>query len=102
MPRPSLLPIVRKYFEEDPVRAAHSLETLDQDEAVSVLKSLPPVLSAEAFPYLQAGHAAGLLKQTSPEFFKVIMEKLEPQQGAAVFMNLPAETRQVFLDHLSE
>ncbi|MBI3306872.1 MAG: magnesium transporter [Candidatus Omnitrophica bacterium] len=100
--RQTLLPIVRKFFEEDPVRAAHSLETLDHEDAVSVLKALPPILSAEAFPYLQAGHAAGLLKGISPEFFKIIMEKLEPQQGAAIFMNLPSEARHNFLSHLSE
>ena len=75
----SLLPLVRKYFENDPFAAAHSLEAMSEEEAVAVLKSLPPHLSAQALPYLQVGYAAGLLKDLPADICNSIVEKLEPQ-----------------------
>ena len=60
--RDALIPIVRKYFEEDPLRAAHSLETLSEEEAISVLKTLAPTLISQAFPYLSLNYASSLLK----------------------------------------
>jgi magnesium transporter len=98
--RTPLLPLVKKYFETDPVAAAHSLETMSEEEAVLVLKALPPSLSAQAFPCLQVNYAAALLKEIPPSLFGQIIDKLDPQQGAAIFMHLPADSRQLFLDHL--
>ena len=40
----ALLPVVRQYFEEDPLSAARSLEKMTEDEAVSVLSNLPITL----------------------------------------------------------
>ena len=96
-----LLPLVQKFFENDPVGAAHSLETMEEEEALSVLRALPPSLSAQAFKYLHVRHAAALLREVSPDLFKQIVEKLDPQQGAAILVNLPPDTRKRFLDHLS-
>ena len=98
----SLLPIVKKYFESDPLAAAHSLEAMSEEEAVAILKTLPPSLSAQAFPYLQVGYAAALLKEVPPDICNAIVEKLDPQQGAVIFINLPNETRQKFLELLPE
>ncbi len=97
-----LLPIVRKYFEDDPRKAAHSLETLSEEEAVRVLKTLPSVLSSQAFPYLQDHYAAALLKEIPQDLFNQIVEKLDPQQGARIFINLPNDIRKRFLEHLPE
>ncbi len=55
-----LLPMIRRYFESDPAGAAHSLETMDKNEAVSVLNALPPSLVAQAFRYLQPRYSANL------------------------------------------
>ena len=98
----SLLPLVKKYFEDDPLQAAHHLETMSEEEAVTVLKSLPPHLSSQAFPYLQVGYAAALLKEIPAELCRQISERLDPQQAASLFMNLPNETRQKLLDNLPE
>ena len=87
--RAALLPLVRKYFETDPIAAARSLETLETDEAVTVLRSLPHSLSAQALPHLDVTHAAGLLKEVRPELFKDLVEKLDPRQAAAIFISLP-------------
>lgn len=102
MPSPPLLPLVKKYFENDPAQAAHSLESMSDEEAVAVLKALPPVLSAQAFPHLQSRYAAALLKEISPELFSQIVERLDPQQGAVIFLHLPDETRPAFLEKLPE
>ena len=36
-----LLPLMRKYVEHDPVAAAHDLETMEESEALTILRSLP-------------------------------------------------------------
>lgn len=102
MTRPALLPLVRKFFEHDPVAAAHSLETMEKSEAVSVLKAMPPALSAQAFSHLQVGHAAALLKDLPRELFQEILLKLDPQQASVVFLNLPPDIRATFVECLPE
>lgn len=98
--RGSLLPIVQKFFELDPMAAAHSLETMEEENAVQVLSSLPPTLAAQAFPHLDAGRAAQLIRELPPQVFAAIAEKLDPRQGAAIFFTLPEELRQGLLEHL--
>lgn len=102
MESPPLLPLVRKYFENDPLTAAHSLEALPQEDAVAVLRELPGELTARAFPYLTARHAAALLAGLPSAEFGAIVQKLEPEQGAAIFIHLRADTREQFLAHLPE
>lgn len=101
-PQSLLLPIVRKYFEEDPEKAAHSLESMGVEEAIGVLKSLPATLSSRAVPYLQVGYAAALLNEIPEEISKSIVEKLDPHQAASLYVNFPKETRQKFLENLPE
>jgi len=82
--------------------AAHSLETMDETEALNVLRILPPPLSAQVFPYLQVAHAASFLKDLSPELFRAIVERLDPRQAATIFMGIPTQTRERFLDCLPD
>ncbi len=96
----SLLPLVHRYFETDPVAAAHSLESMSEEEAVLVLKSLPLTLIAQTFPHLQINYAATLLKDMPPPTLKGIIEKMDPQLGASLFMHLPQDIRQTFLEQL--
>lgn len=100
--RSPLAPIVKKFFESDPVTAAHSLEVLDNREAIAVLKTLPSSLASQVFPRLTVEHAIGLLKDVEPEKFKEIVEKIDPQLGASIFVHLAPEIRENFLVHLSE
>ncbi|HEX9879236.1 MAG TPA: magnesium transporter [Candidatus Binatia bacterium] len=97
-----LLPLVHRFFETDPVAAAHSLETMEEEECALVLKVLPAPLLAEAFRYLQPQQAAVLLKDAPPELLESVVANLEPQQGAYILLSLPQETRTVFLDYLPE
>ncbi len=39
-----VLKLANKFFEYDPEVAAHILETMDEEEAVEILKALPPSL----------------------------------------------------------
>lgn len=100
--RTPLLPLVHKFFEVDTVAAAHSLETMDESEALSVLMALPPSLSAQAFRYLPVRQASVFLKEVPPDLFKQIVERLDAQQGAAILLNLPDHIRKEFVEYLSE
>lgn len=100
--RTPLLPLVQKFFESDPVAAAHTLETMEDAEALSVLKALPASLSAQAFRHLQVSHVATLLKEVPPDLFREIVPRLDPQQGAAILASLPEDIRKSFVDNLSE
>jgi magnesium transporter len=98
--RSALIPLVQKFFENDPVAAARSLETMKESDSIKVLRALPPALTAEVFRFFSANHAAELIKDISPEVFREIIEKLEPRQGAALFMSLTAEDKERFVNEL--
>jgi magnesium transporter len=95
-----VLKLVNKFFEYDPEVAAHILETMDEEEAVEILKALPTSLSAQIFRYLEVHYAAKLLKEAPPDTFKEIVSRLEPQNGAAIFRNIPDDIRKKLLEHL--
>ena len=101
-PRKSLLPLVKKFFEHDPTAAARSLETMEEAEAVEVLRALPAALVARAFRFLGVSHAVALLKDAPSEILDEIVAKLDPQQGVAVFLELSEEKRQSLLEHMPE
>lgn len=56
-----MISLIKKFFELNPADAAHALEALSADEAVSVLKSVAPELSSKAFNSLDSRFAADLL-----------------------------------------
>jgi magnesium transporter len=97
-----LLPIVQKYFENDPLAAAHSLETMDEENAIHVLKTIAPNLATDAVRYLNDAFAARLLTQLPATLLKRIINNLESQQAANIFLQFPPEMRQIFLDQLEE
>lgn len=94
-------PIVQSYFEQSPVQAARTLETMDEDEVVEVFKVLPPELAAKAIRELQSHYAATLLSGASADLVKELVKELEAEHAAAIFLHLPAETREGFLKHLT-
>ncbi|MGB7290759.1 MAG: magnesium transporter [Thermodesulfobacteriota bacterium] len=96
-----LLPYVQKFFEYDPLTATRALETMDEDEAIEILKNLPPSVSIKIFSNLQVNYAAALLKEIPTNTFKEIVENLSPEQGAAIIVNIPADIRKRLLECLS-
>lgn len=97
-----LLALVEKYFKREPEAAAHSLETMSEAEAVDVLKAVSAETAAEAVSRLPDAFAASLIEELPLELVKKISEYLQPQQSASIFLHLPAEKRQQFLDLLTE
>jgi magnesium transporter len=96
-----LLPYVEKFFEYDPLTATRALETMDEDEAIEILKNLPPSVSVKIFHNLQVNYAAALLKEIPTNTFKEIVENLSPEQGAAIIVNIPEDIRKRLLECLS-
>lgn len=94
--------MVRQFFEQDPILAAHSLETMEEELAVSVLAALPSTRVAEIFTLLQPELAAKLLQHLSEEQLSTIVPKLNAEQGAALFLRLSEEERRHLLDRLPE
>ena len=96
-----LLPYVQKFFEYDPLTATRALETMDEDEAIEILKNLPPAVSIKIFSNLQVNYAAALLKEIPTNTFKEIVENLSPEQGAAIIVNITEDIRKRLLECLS-
>ena len=97
-----LLPLAQKYFEQDIVGATHSLEMMDENDAIEVLKVLPIPLIVRAMKHLQVSYAASLLANADPELFKSIVSSLEPQFATTIFMHLPEDTRRSLIQHVPE
>lgn len=96
------MPLVRKYIEEDPVAAAHTLETLQEEEAVDVLKALSGEEAGELIRYFNDPYAARLLQMLPYPLFKSIVEELHSEKAAAIFFQFPDHVRQLFLHQLGE
>jgi magnesium transporter len=97
-----LLPLAQKYFEQDIVGATHSLEMMDENDAIEVLKVLPIPLIVRAMKHLQVSYAASLLANADPELFKLIVSSLEPQFATTIFMHLPEDTRRSLIQHVPD
>ena len=96
----SFLPLVEKYFERDAVGAAHSLEAMDEEDTVDVVKSLPVPMAVEAVKYLSDPYAAKVLQKIPEDLFREIVDGLESQQVANIFLQLPQDLRQLLIDRL--
>ena len=99
---PALRSFVERMFERDSAAAARLLETMDEGQVVEVLRLLPPAVAGRAVRQLQVSYAAALLREAEADLFVEIARELEPQHAAAIFMHLPAEARERFLQHLPE
>ena len=95
-------PFINKFFEHDPETSAHILETMDEDEAISILKALPPSLTAEVCKHLNVDQAAHLLCEVPNETFEGIVEKLDYELGASIYQHIPESLRKKFLEYLPE
>ncbi len=100
--RLALLPLVQGYIERDPVTAAYILQTMDEAQAIAIMKALPAKTFAQVFPYLQVHHATAMLKEVPPATFTEIIERLQPEQAATILLTLKDEERALFLERLSE
>lgn len=100
--KPNYLPIVKRYFEKDPLGAAQSLEMMEEEDATDIIKSLPVTLASKSIKFLPPSYAATILKKLEAEKFNEIVTNLEPLHRATIFMQLPDETKEEFLQHLPD
>jgi magnesium transporter len=100
--RKALILMVRQFFEQDPTLAAHSLETMDEEQAVAVLAALPPTIVSDIFALLQPDLAAKLLQHLPEEQLASLIPRLNAEQGAALFLRLNEEERKHLIQRLPE
>ena len=97
-----LLPLLAPLIEADPLRAAHQLESLSEDEALEALRALPPALAAALLPHLQASYAGALLGDADEQMVASVANRLDPKRATAILMHVAPEIRERLLPHLSE
>lgn len=93
--------LIKRFFEKDPLDAAHSLEVMDEGEALTILKTLPVPLTVDAFQFMELRFAAGLLMKLPPEILGDVLEKIEVSRAADLFLRLPEDQKENFLARLS-
>jgi len=93
----ALLPLVQRFFDQDPVKAAQNLEATETEVAVAVLISLEPNQARRAFVNLGDDFAAEILPRLPEELLKSICGELEPEKAAFFFRTLPQDFRKPFL-----
>lgn len=101
-PTRPLLPLVQRYFEIDPAGAAHSLETMDDGEAIAAIRSLPPALAAEAISRMQASHATSLVSVLPDDTVREIAQRLDAHRAAGLLLQLAEERRASVLSMMPE
>ncbi|MBI5149861.1 MAG: magnesium transporter [Candidatus Omnitrophica bacterium] len=98
----AFLPLIEKYFERDPVAAAHVLEAMSSSDAVEVLKTIPLSMTAQALRHVNDAFAAVLLQKMPRALFVRIANTLEVRQAANIFLQFPEDLRREFLELLEE
>lgn len=98
----TLHPLLAPLIEADPVRAAHQLESLSEEQALEALRALPAPLAATLLPHLQAAYAAALLGETDEQAVATVANRIDPKRAASILMHLSRESMERLLPHLSE
>lgn len=93
--------MIKKFFEHDPLDAAHTLETMEEKEAVSILKGLPIPLAVNAFQFMEPRFGAGLIMHLTEKQVTAILEDLDVSRTAELFLRLEEEEKESFLGMLT-
>src|SRR5688572_3732312 len=96
------LTLINKYFQEDPLRAAHTIETMAVEEAVEIIKGLPITVASKSIGLIDDGIASEILKKLPRSVFIKISEHLPPPKAASIFLRLDQELRQSLIELLDE
>ncbi len=100
-PEDSAVSIINKFFELNPVNAAHSLEALSKEEALFILKSVSPELASRAFNSLEPHFAAALLFSLPEEAAAQIFGKMTVPRAAELILCVQRqEDREGFLERI--
>lgn len=98
--RDSFVFLLRQFFEKDPLAAARALETIPEEQAVSILQALPDSLAGAVFAHLEIHFAANVLKNLPSDRFETVVQNLDPQYKATLLMLLSASQREQLLKQM--
>jgi magnesium transporter len=93
---------IKKFSEYDPILSAHVLETMDVDESVEVLKSLPAQVSKTIFENLQNEYAAKLLGRLPDDMAGEIIRSIEPLKVSLIVGVCPMTLKNKIVNNLTE
>jgi magnesium transporter len=77
--------IVKKFIQNDPLKAAQALETLAPGDAAQLIKDLPAAVAAQCLEHLPPLAAAQLLEKNSRECAAAIMLRVGKYHAADIF-----------------
>jgi len=97
-----LLDILTKYFEKDPLTAAHALETMSTEDAVIVMRAMSTPMAVKLIGFVNDAYCAELLEDLPKSTFERIANKVDAQKAANIFLKFSAERRDEFLSLLDE
>lgn len=93
--------LIKKFFELNPTDAAHSLEALNAEEAVSILQTVSPELASHAFNSLDAHFAADLMLNLPEQAAADILGRMNVTRAAEVILSIQRqEDREKLLERI--
>jgi len=78
------LEIVKRFIQNDPVKAAQALETLSASDSAQVIKDLPAAVAAQCLEHLPPLSAAQLLEKISTDSAAAIMRHVGKYNAADI------------------
>ncbi len=97
-----LIPILHKYFQDNPLAAAHNLETLTEEQAGHVLAAIPASNAAAILAHLSPTFASSLVLNGSVQNMARILERGGSEACSSILLNLDPANREEFLKSLSK
>ena len=97
----SSISLIKKFFELNPVDAAHSLETLNAEEAVSILQTVSAEVASKAFNSIESRFAADLMLNLPEETAANIFGKMNVTRAAELVLCIQRkEDREKLLERI--
>ena len=92
--------IVRRYFAEDSVAAAHELVQLPVEDALKLLLDQQDKTAAQILRDLPSAYAAEMVVQADPASIAPVLSTSGSETCASIFLTLPSDQRKRMLDAL--
>ena len=92
--------IVRRYFAEDSVAAAHELLQLPIEDALKLLLDQQDKIAAQILRDLPSAYAAEMVVQADPASIAPVLSVSGSETCASIFLTLPSDQRKRMLDAL--
>lgn len=98
----SIIEFVQMLIEQAPIEAVRSLERLETEGAVRVVRELSPGSIARILPHLTTEIAGEAVRGLPNELLEKVSGQVQPHQWAALFGTLPEEERHRIIQTLPE